>query len=112
MLLHLTKASDVPVHMEPPWHQHALGWCSQLITATIHNIRLGSELRIIESLVLEGTFKNHLVQLPWNEQGHLRLDQGLVHSDSEPLTTTLGMILQPVPRPLNSPTIKPISFHF
>jgi len=23
---------------------------------------------------LQGTFKNHLVQLPWNEQGH-QLDQ-------------------------------------
>jgi len=31
--------------------------------------------RITESLELEGTFKGHLVQLPCNEQGHLRLDQ-------------------------------------
>ena len=31
--------------------------------------------RIIESLELEGTFKDHLVQLPCNEQGHAQLDQ-------------------------------------
>jgi len=31
--------------------------------------------RIIESLELEGTFKDHLVQLPCNEQGHAQLNQ-------------------------------------
>ena len=31
--------------------------------------------RIIESLELEGTFKSHLVQLPYNEQGHPQLNQ-------------------------------------
>ena len=33
--------------------------------------------RIIESLELEGTFKDHLVQLPCNEQGHPQLDLGV-----------------------------------
>ena len=32
-------------------------------------------LRIIESLELEGTFKDPIVQLPCNEQGHLQLDE-------------------------------------
>jgi len=30
--------------------------------------------RIIESSELEEIFKGHLVQLPFNEQGHLQLD--------------------------------------
>ena len=34
--------------------------------------------RIIELFELEGTFKGHLVQLPYNEQGHLQLHQGAV----------------------------------
>ena len=31
---------------------------------------------IIESFDLDGTFKGHLVQPPFNEQGHLQLHQG------------------------------------
>lgn len=31
--------------------------------------------RIIERLWLEGTFKDHLVQLPCRGKGHLKLDQ-------------------------------------
>ena len=31
--------------------------------------------RIIESLELEGAFKGHVVQLPFNEQRHLQLDK-------------------------------------
>ena len=31
--------------------------------------------KIIESFELEGTFKDHLVQHPYNEQGHLQLSQ-------------------------------------
>ena len=32
-------------------------------------------LRIMESLQLEGIFKGHLVQLSHNEQGHVQLHQ-------------------------------------
>jgi len=31
--------------------------------------------RIIESLELEGTIRGHVVQLPYNEQGHGQLNQ-------------------------------------
>jgi len=31
--------------------------------------------RVIESFVLEGSFKGSLLQPPCNEQGHLQLDQ-------------------------------------
>ena len=44
--------------------------------------------RIIESLELEGTFKGHLVQHPYSEQGHAQLDQvakGLIHLHLESL---------------------------
>jgi len=44
--------------------------------------------RIIESLELEGTFKDHLVQLPCNKQGHTQLDQvaqGLIQPYPESL---------------------------
>ena len=37
----------------------------------------GASYRITESLELEGTFKDHLVQLPCNEQGHPQLDLGV-----------------------------------
>jgi len=45
--------------------------------------------KIIESLQLERIFKGHLVQIPCNEQGHLRLSQGaqiLVQPDFEEQT--------------------------
>ena len=34
-------------------------------------------LTVIELFELEGTFKDHLVQLPCNEKGHLQLHQVL-----------------------------------
>ena len=40
-------------------------------------------MKIIEPLELEGTFEDHLVQLLYNEQEHVQLDQaaqGLIHS--------------------------------
>ena len=40
-------------------------------------------MEIIEPLELEGTFEDHLVQLLYNEQEHVQLDQaaqGLIHS--------------------------------
>ena len=40
----------------------------------------------MESFQLEETLKDHLVQLPYNEQGHLQLDQGAqrpIQSDLE-----------------------------
>jgi len=51
-----------------------------------HRIRESENHRIIEWFVLEGSFKSHLVQLPFKEQGHLHLDQvaqSPVQSDSE-----------------------------
>lgn len=45
-------------------------------------------LEIIESLVLEGTFKGRLIQLPCNEQGHAQQDlvaQGFIQSHPESL---------------------------
>jgi len=39
--------------------------------------------RITKSLELEGTFRDHLVQLSCNEQGHLQFDQG-AHGHVQP----------------------------
>ena len=38
-------------------------------------LRAKADHRTIESFELEGTFKNHLVQLLCTEQGHLQLEQ-------------------------------------
>jgi len=43
---------------------------------------------IIELFELEETFKGHLVQLPCNEQEHLRLDQGA----QSPIQPALGCL--------------------
>ena len=42
---------------------------------------------MIELLKFEGMFKDHLVQLPCNEQEHIELDQGV----QSPFSLTLGV---------------------
>jgi len=52
--------------------------------------------KVIESFEWEGTFKNHQIQLPCNEQGHLQLDevaQSPVSRDGA-ATTFLGNLYQ------------------
>ena len=60
--------------------------CNLYMNRVTQRFIIIADCRIIESLELEGTFKGHLVQLPYNEQGHLQLDQdaqSLVHPDLE-----------------------------
>ena len=48
---------------------------SVLLTVCPTNRYISVYHRTIEWFGLEGTFKDHLVQSPCNEQGHLQLDQ-------------------------------------
>lgn len=46
-----------------------------LVTGSYAAALSSRDLRIIESLTLEGTFKGHLVQFSWSDQGQAQLDQ-------------------------------------
>ena len=76
--------------ISPPWlpfNKHKTHLVSLLLmkiccifSSTLYlSARWGEKVkRIIELFELEGTFKGHLIRLPYNEQGHLQLHQGAV----------------------------------